>query len=70
VVSGVAGVEAERGCGGVSTAEPRGRGAPRGVDGVPVAGVPEGGGRVARKLLWVEGLCSVESTAMPSGGGA
>jgi hypothetical protein len=58
-----------------------GGGAPREVDGVPVVGVPEGGGGVARKLLWddavllvllvgVEGLCSVGSTARPSGGGA
>jgi hypothetical protein len=55
--------------------------APREIDGVPVVGVPEGGGGVARKLLrddvvllvllvGVEGLCSVGSTARPSGGGA
>jgi hypothetical protein len=58
-----------------------GGGAPKEVDGVPVVGVPEGGGGVARKLLrydvvllvllvWVEGLCSVGSTARPSGSGA
>jgi hypothetical protein len=58
-----------------------GGGAPREVDGVPVVGVLEGGGGVARKLLrddvvllvllvGVEGLCSVGSTARPSGGGA
>jgi hypothetical protein len=46
-----------------------------------VAGVSEGGGGVARKLLWddvvllvllvrVEGLYSVGSTMRPSGGGA
>jgi hypothetical protein len=57
-----------------------GGGAPRGVDGVPVAWVLEGGGGVARKLLQddvvllvllvgVEGLCTVGSTARPSGGG-
>jgi hypothetical protein len=80
-VSGVAGVEAERGCGSVSTAKPSERRSSEGVDGVPVARVPEGGGRVARKLLWddvvllvllvgVEGLCIVGSTVRPSGGGA
>jgi hypothetical protein len=58
-----------------------GGGALRGIDGVPVARVLEGGGGVARKLLrddvvllvllvGVEGLCSVGSTARPSGGGA
>jgi hypothetical protein len=58
-----------------------GGGAPREVDGIPVVGVPEGGGGVARKVLrddvvllvllvGVEGLCSVGSTARPSGGGA
>jgi hypothetical protein len=58
-----------------------GSGAPREVDGVPVVGVPEGGGGVARKLLrddvvllvllvGVEGLYSIGSTARPSGGGA
>jgi hypothetical protein len=67
----VAGVEAERGCGGVSTAKPSGRRSSEGVDSVPVA----------RKLLrddvvllvllvGVEGLYSVGSTARPSGGGA
>jgi hypothetical protein len=81
VVSGVAGVEAERGCGGVSTAKPSRRQSSEWVDDVPVAGVPVGGGGVARKLLWddvvllvllvgVEGLCSVGSTARPSGVGA
>jgi hypothetical protein len=58
-----------------------GGGAPREVDGVPVVGVPEDGGGVARKLLQddvvllvllvgVWGLCSVRSMARPSGGGA
>jgi hypothetical protein len=80
-VSEVAGVEAERGCGGVSTAKSSGRRSSEGVEGVLVVGVPEGGGGVARKLLWddvvllvllvgVEGLCSIGSTARPSGGGA
>jgi hypothetical protein len=55
--------------------------APRGSDGVSVAGVPEGGGEVARKLPWgdvvlvgclvgVERLWSVGTTSRPSGGGA
>jgi hypothetical protein len=58
-----------------------GGGAPRGVDGVPVARVPEGGEEAARKFLRVdvvlmvplaetERRCSVGSTARPSGGGA
>jgi hypothetical protein len=38
-VSGVAGVEAERGCGGVSTAKPSGRWSSEGGGGVLVAGV-------------------------------
>jgi hypothetical protein len=58
-----------------------GGGAPRGGVGVPVAGVPEGGGEVARELLrddvvlmvclagakrqWIDG-----TTARPSGGGS
>jgi hypothetical protein len=78
-VSGMAGVEAERGCGGVSTAKPSGRGgAPRAA---AVAGVPEGGEEAAGKLLrddvvllvplaGAEGLCSGMSTARPSGGEA
>jgi hypothetical protein len=56
-------------------------GASRGGDGVPVAGVPEGGEEAARKLLRddvvlmvplaeAEGRCSAGSTARPSGGGA
>jgi hypothetical protein len=56
-------------------------GAPRGGDGVPVAGVPEGGGEVARKLPWgdvvlvgclagVERRWSVGTTSRPGGGGA
>jgi hypothetical protein len=58
-----------------------GGGAPRDVVGVPVAGGQEGSGGVARKLprddvvlmvglAGAEGLCSGESTARPSGGGA
>jgi hypothetical protein len=80
-VSGVAGVEAERGCGGISTAKPSGRRSSEGGGGVPVAGVPEGGEEAAGKLLrddvvllvpltGAEGLCSGESTARPSGGEA
>jgi hypothetical protein len=58
-----------------------GRGAPRDGDGVPVAGVPEGGGEVARELLrndvvlrvclagakrqWIDG-----TTVRPSSGGS
>jgi hypothetical protein len=53
----------------------------RGGGGVLVAGVPEGGKEAAGKLLQddvvllvplavAEGLCSGESTARPSGGGA
>jgi hypothetical protein len=56
-------------------------GAPREVDSVPVVGVPEGSGGVARKLLrddvvllmllvGVEGLCSVGSTMRPCDDGA
>jgi hypothetical protein len=56
-------------------------GAPRGGDGVPVAGVPEGGGEVARKLprgdvvlvvcsAGAERQWSVGTTVRPSGGGA
>jgi hypothetical protein len=55
--------------------------APRRVDGIPVARVPEGGEEVARKLLRVDvlllvplagvkRLCISGSTARPSGGGA
>jgi hypothetical protein len=55
--------------------------APRGVIGVPVARVLEGGEEAAGKLLrddvvllvplaGAEGRCSVGSTARPSGGGA
>jgi hypothetical protein len=80
-VSGVAGVEAEKGCGDVSTAKPSGRRSSEGGGGVLVAGVPGGGGGVARKLprddvvllvplAGAEGWCSVGSTARPSGGGA
>jgi hypothetical protein len=58
-----------------------GGGAPKEVDGIPVVGVPEGGGGVARKflrddvvllvlLVGVEGLCSVGLTVRSSGGGA
>jgi hypothetical protein len=58
-----------------------GGGAPRGGDGVPVAGVPEGGGEVARKLprgdvVLMVCLAGVErrrnfgTTARPSGGRA
>jgi hypothetical protein len=61
--------------------KPSGRRSSEGVDGVPVAGLLEGGGGVARKLLrddvvllvllvGVQGLCSVGSTARPSGSGA
>jgi hypothetical protein len=78
---GVAGVEAERGYGGVSMAKPSGRRSSEGGGGVPVAGVPEGGGEAAGKLLrddvvllvplaGAERRCSVGSTAGPSGGGA
>jgi hypothetical protein len=75
----VAGVEAERGCGGVLMAKPSGPRSSEGGGGVPVAGVLGGGGGVARKLLrddvvllvplaGAEGRCSVGSTARPSGG--
>jgi hypothetical protein len=80
-VSGVAGVEAERGCGGVSTAKPSRRRSSEGGGDVPMAGVPEGGEEAAGKLLrddvvvlvglagargqWIAG-----TTARPSGGGA
>jgi hypothetical protein len=58
-----------------------GGGAPRGVVGVPVARVLEGGEEAAGKLLrddvvllvplvGAEGQCSIGSTARPSGGGA
>jgi hypothetical protein len=58
-----------------------GGGALKEIDGIPVVGVPEGGGGVARKLLrddlvllvllvGVEGLCGIGSTVRPSGGGA
>jgi hypothetical protein len=58
-----------------------GGGAPRGGDGVPVAGVPGGGGEVARKLpqgdvvlvvclVGAERGWTVGTTARPSGGGA
>jgi hypothetical protein len=80
-VSGVAGVEAERGCGGVSTAKPSGRRSSESGGSVLVAGRLGGGGGVARKLLrddvvllvplaGAEGRCSVGSMARPSGGGA
>jgi hypothetical protein len=80
-VTGVAGVEAERGCGGVSTANRDGRRSSEGGGGVLVAGVPEGGEEAAGKLLrddvvllvplaGAEGLCSGKSTVRPSGGGA
>jgi hypothetical protein len=56
-------------------------GAPRDGDGVPVAGVPEGGGKVARKfprgdvvlvvcLAGAKRRWSAGTTARPSGGGA
>jgi hypothetical protein len=80
-VTGVVGVGEERDCGDVSTANRAGGGAPRNGDGVPVAGVPEGGGEVARELprddvvlmvclagarmQWITG-----TTARPSGGGS
>jgi hypothetical protein len=77
----VAGVQAERGCGGVLTVKPSGRRSSKGGGGVPVAGVPEGGEEAARKrlrndvmllvpLAGDKGLCSGESTARPSGGEA
>jgi hypothetical protein len=80
-VTGVAGVEEEKGRGGVSTVNRGGDGAPRGVDGVPVARVLEGGEEAAWKLLRddvvlmvplaeAEGRCSVGSMVRPSGGGA
>jgi hypothetical protein len=80
-VSGVAGVEVERGCGGVSTAKPSGRRSSEGGGSVPEAGVPEGGEEAVGKLLrddvvllvplaGAERLCSGESTSRPSGGGA
>jgi hypothetical protein len=80
-VSGVAGVEVERGYGGVSTAKPSGRWSSKGGGGVSVAGVLEGGEEAAGKLLrddvvllvplaGAEGLCSGESTARPGDGGA
>jgi hypothetical protein len=80
-VTGVAGVEAERGCGGVSTENKDGRRSSEDGGGVLVAGVLEGGEEAAGKLLrddvvllvplaGAEGLCSGESTARPSGSGA
>jgi hypothetical protein len=80
-VTGVVGVEVERGCGGVSMANKDGRRSSEGGGGVLVAGLLEGGEEAAGKLLrddvvllvplaGAEGLCSGESTARPSGGRA
>jgi hypothetical protein len=80
-VTGVVGVGEERDCGGVSTANRDGRRSSEGGGGVLVAGVPESGEEAAGKLLrddvvllvplaGAEGLCSGESMARPSGGGA
>jgi hypothetical protein len=49
-VTGVAGVEEERGRGGESPVDRGGRRSFEGGDGVPVAGGQESGGEVARKL--------------------
>jgi hypothetical protein len=77
----VVGVGEERGRGGVTAANRGARRNSEGVDGVLVARVPEGGGKVVRELprddvvptgclagarvWWIGG-----STARPSGGGA
>jgi hypothetical protein len=73
--------EAGRSCSSVTAANKGGRRSSEGVDGVPVARVPEGGGEVVKKLLrddvvltgclaqarrwWISG-----SMAKPSDGGA
>jgi hypothetical protein len=78
---GVAGVEEEKGRGGVSTANRGVGGAPRDGVGVPVAGGQESGGGVARKLprddvVLMVGLAGARgqwitgTTARPSGGGS
>jgi hypothetical protein len=80
-VTGVAGVGEERDRGGLLTANRAGGGAPRDIDGVPVAEGQESGREVARKLpgddvvlmvclagarrQWIAG-----TTARPSGGGS
>jgi hypothetical protein len=46
----VVGVGEDRGRGGITTANRGGRWSSEGVDGVPVARVPEGGGKVVREL--------------------
>jgi hypothetical protein len=76
----VVGAEAGRSCSNVTAAKPSGRWSSKGVNGVPVARVPEGGGEVGKLLRddvvltgcsararrwWISGL-----TARPSGGGA
>jgi hypothetical protein len=63
-------VEVERGCGGVSTTKPSGQRSSEGGGGVPVAGVPEGGGGVAGKLLrddvvLLVGLAGARSSGSP-----
>jgi hypothetical protein len=47
----VVGAEAGRRCSSITTANRGGRRSSEGVDGVPVARVPEGGGKVVEKLL-------------------
>jgi hypothetical protein len=50
----VVGAEVGRSCSSVTVVKPSGRRSSEGVNGVPVARVPEGGEEVARELLWVD----------------
>jgi hypothetical protein len=50
----VVGAEARRSCRSVTAAKPSRRRSSEGVDGIPVARVPEGSEEVARELLWVD----------------
>jgi hypothetical protein len=80
-VTGVAGVEEEKGRGGISTENRGDGGDPRDGVGVPVAGGQESSGGVARKLprddvVLMVGLAGARgqwiagTTARPSGGGS
>jgi hypothetical protein len=80
-VTGVVGAEAGKSCSSVTVANRGGRWSSEGVNGVPVARVPEGGGEVVKKLLCDDVVltgCSAEarrwwisgSMAKPSGSGA